>query len=51
MSTVKEEFERVNRIQSQALIDRFQKLVDETAKAIEDEINSNIVSRQRAIET
>jgi hypothetical protein len=33
------------------LIDRFQTVVDETAKAIEDEINSNIVSRQRAIET
>jgi hypothetical protein len=31
-------------------MEKFQKVVDETTKAIEDEINTNLVSRQRTLE-
>ena len=50
MSTVKEDFEKATSKQSQALMEKFQKVVDETTKAIEDEINTNLVSRQRTLE-
>lgn len=50
MAKNKEDFEKASVGQSEQMMERFQSIIDQTAKAIEDEINANVLSKQRVFE-